>query len=88
MSKVVIKQSRVCDYLRAAGLPLKKKDDREFILKHYQSVPGLQRRKTSQANSNNGEGCWYDYESARVLDVFQAEKEIAESIAVIIRILI
>ena len=77
MKEVQIKQSRVCDLLRSAGLTLKKKDDLDLFIKYHKRIPGLVQKTTRHKPAKSGNSCWYVYATGRLLTVEQAEKEIA-----------
>ena len=77
MNEIVIKQSRVCDLLRAAGLAQKKKDDLDLFLKNHERISGLVQKTTKHKPAKSGTSCWYVYETGRYLTVEQAEKEVA-----------
>lgn len=77
MNEILIKQSRVCDLLRSAGLQQKKKDDLALFLKYHDRIPGLVQKTTTHKPAKSGTSCWYVYETGKYLTVAQAEKEIA-----------
>jgi hypothetical protein len=80
MHEVVIKQSRVCDLLRQAGLTQKKKDDHRLFDSYHDRIPGLVRKTTSHKPAKSGQSCWYVYESEKHLTVSQAEEEVAKDL--------